>query len=330
MNDHALKQRFIEIAAQSLPLPGAGNTAERHRRLAETAREDISLAKLAEAHWDAVAILTEAGRTPAPGALYAVWASEAPGKAIDLVKDGDGYTISGSKPFCSGIGLVDRALVTVGPSPTRLVELDLHRNRPHIETDLAAWKVDAFRNTHTGALQFRRAEISADALVGGPGWYIERPGFWHGACGPAACWAGGAAGLVDFALTSRRRDPHTLAHLGAMHAEVWALLALLTQAGHEIDAAPNDGRSARIRALQLRHMVETMGTDILRRFARAYGPQPLSMNEEVARRYAEADLFLRQSHGERDLESLAHLVLERSSERPKERLNEHSKERLTA
>ena len=35
--------------------------------------------------------------------------------------------------------------------------------------------------------------------MGTPGWYVERNGFWHGAVGPAACWAGRAAGLVDAA-----------------------------------------------------------------------------------------------------------------------------------
>ena len=30
------------------------------------------------------------------------------------------------------------------------------------------------------------------AVLGEANWYVERPGFWQGACGPAAAWAGGA------------------------------------------------------------------------------------------------------------------------------------------
>ena len=63
MTARELKARLVAIVSQEVPLPGGGRTPERLRRLAETAREDLSLAKLAEAHWDAVAILVEAGRS---------------------------------------------------------------------------------------------------------------------------------------------------------------------------------------------------------------------------------------------------------------------------
>ena len=37
-------------------------------------------------------------------------------------------------------------------------------------------------------------------MVGGLHWYLNRPGFWHGAINPAACWAGGALSLIESAL----------------------------------------------------------------------------------------------------------------------------------
>ncbi|MBB5060528.1 alkylation response protein AidB-like acyl-CoA dehydrogenase [Granulicella aggregans] len=309
MSCKTLELRLRELVSQvKIPLPGSGRTAQRHRLLAETAREDISLAKIAEAHWDALAILAEAGRSAKEGEVYAVWASEVPASPLRLTRADDGHVLNGRKPFCSGIGLADRALITVGDPEQLLVEVDLRVNQPYLEGDLTIWQTDAFRNTQTGSVTFSGVRVDADAKVGGPAWYLERPGFWHGACGPAACWAGGVAGLVDFALASKRDDAHTLAHLGAMEANVWALLSLLNTAGDEIDASPTDRISAERRALQLRHMVEQSGSDILRRFSRAYGPQPLSMNESVSRRFQEADLFMRQSHGERDLESLGRLV----------------------
>ena len=315
MTADELRSRLADVVSQKLPLPGGGDTARRHQLLAETAREDLSLAKLAEAHWDAVSILAEAGRTPASNALYAVWASETPGQAVRLETADSGYRLTGSKPFCSGLGLVDRALITVGIPEQRLVEVDLRHDPERISANLEIWKTDAFRSTQTGAITFHELSVSGDSLIGAPGWYLERPGFWHGACGPAACWAGGVAGLLDFALTSKRDDPHTLAHLGAMQASVWGMYSLLTQAGVEIDANPFDSNAAYIRALQLRHLIEHLGADLLERFGRAYGPYPLSMNEETARRYQEAGLYMRQSHAERDLESLGKLTL-----RPKKNL----------
>ena len=319
MTSDALTNRLRVLMLDQLPLPGSGQTPERHRRLAEIAREDVSLAKLAEAHWDAVAILAEAGRLAEPGHLYAVWASEIPNQAIRIEQTDDGFVISGRKPFCSGAGLVDRALVTVGTPDQMLVEVDLNSNQHHIEVDLDCWKVDAFRATQTGGVNFLNAVLGPNALVGAAGWYLSRPGFWHGACGPASCWAGGLAGLLDQALQSKRDDPHTLAHLGAVSASVWGLYALLDNAGREIDALPLDFEAAQIRALQLRHLVELLGSEVLRDFSRAYGPQPLSMNAEISRRFQEAALYMRQSHGERDLEALARLIRSVSERSPRAR-----------
>ena len=255
-----------------------------------------------------MAILAEAGRIPEPDALYAVWASEIPGEALRLKRRSDGYELSGSKPFCSGIGMVDRALVTVGLPQQLLVEVDLRKNHERIGADLQTWKVDAFRATQTGSITFLNSRLPPTAPVGASGWYLERPGFWHGACGPAACWARGVAGLLYFATESKRDDPHTLAHFGAMQASVWAMYSMLRQAGEEIDDAPWDAMAAQIRALQLRHSIEHMGAEILQRFSRAYGPLPLSMDENTARRYQEANLYMRQSHAERDLENLGRLI----------------------
>jgi hypothetical protein len=74
---------------------------------------------------------------------------------------------------------------------------------------------------------------------------------------------------------------------------------------------------ARILALSVRHLVEQFSTDILRRLTRAYGPHPLAFDEEVSRTYYELDLYLRQSHAERDLESLGYQVMTaKSTEAP--------------
>jgi hypothetical protein len=302
MTREALAARLEEIRRETLPLPGAGATAERLRRLYELGEEDLTLAKLAEAHFDAVAILAEAGRAAAPGKLYAVWASEMPGKALRFAAGDGGYQVDGVKAFCSGAGLVERALMTVGGG--LLVEVDLEANAERMAMDLSGWTTEAFRLTNTAVVTFSGVRVADDAVLGGVGWYVERPGFWHGACGPAACWAGGVAGLLKFARASRRDDPHTLAHFAAMEASAWGMRAWLDAAGREIDAMPGDAKAAQVRALRVRHLVEQAATEDLRRFARAYGPYPISLEEETAQRYREADLYLRQCHGERDLESL--------------------------
>ncbi len=294
-----------ELVGEALPLPGAGDTVGRHRRLMEIGREDLSLARLAEAHWDAMAILAEAGRQPIAGTLYGVWAAEKPGQALRLeAQPGGGFALTGEKAWLSGAGLVDRALVTAGEPESLLVDVDLRAHAGRVAFDGSGWKTEAFRETRTAVGRFDAVPVAADEVIGEPGWYTGRPGFWHGACGPAACWAGGAASLVEMAMRTSRQDAHTLAHLGAMHADTWALGAYLDAAGREIDAGGDDGAEARVRALTVRHLVEQACTDVLRRLPRALGPVPLAMDEELQRRYQELDLYVRQSHAERDLEAL--------------------------
>jgi hypothetical protein len=69
-----------------------------------------------------------------------------------------------------------------------------------------------------------------------------------------------------------------------------------------------DAKAGQFRALQLRHLIDQLGTELLQRFSRAYGPFPLSMDEKTARRYQEAGLYMRQSHAEPDLEGLGRLM----------------------
>jgi hypothetical protein len=80
-----------------------------------------------------------------------------------------------------------------------------------------------------------------------------------------------------------------------------ASLSYLDSAGREIDAAPQNRECALVRALTVRHLIEQACTDILRRLPRAYGPHPVAMDEKISKRYRELDLYLRQSHAERDL-----------------------------
>jgi hypothetical protein len=293
-------RHLLEDGRLDLPFPGGGETARRHRELAQIARDNLALGRLAEAHADAIAILHEAGRKPQPEALYGVWASE--GKVGLKVFEG---AVSGQKAFCTGAGIVDCALVTVMEPERRLLEIDLRVAPDRRDFDASEWVTDAFLETSTATTLFRHYPISEADFVGPKGWYLERPGFWHGACGPANCWAGGAQGLIDYAQKHVREDnPHAMAHLGALAANAWQLGALLQAAGQEIDNDCENVHAARVRALCLRHLVEQSCTDTLLRFGRAFGPRPLAFDARIARRCHELSLYIRQSHAESDLEVL--------------------------
>jgi alkylation response protein AidB-like acyl-CoA dehydrogenase len=301
-------RRLLHEGALDFPLPGAGATHIRHRRLAELAREDVSLARLAEAHTDAVAILAEAGREARLDTLYGVWASEVPHQVLRLeLRDGN-FRVSGTKMFCSGASLVDRALLTARIPAHQLIDLDLRRNSATISYSDSDWITTAFADTRTATTTFQDAVLHEEDLIGKPNWYLDRPGFWHGACGPAACWAGGAMGLVDYARDHLKGDAHGLAHLGAMQAASWAMQACLEKAGREIDRGPDDRGASLQRALSLRHIVEHFCYEILQRFGRASGPRPLAFDAAASKRYQEVELYIRQCHAEHDLEILGQRI----------------------
>jgi alkylation response protein AidB-like acyl-CoA dehydrogenase len=282
-----------------LPAPGRGQTPARHRALLEIGRTDLSLARIAEAHADAVAILAESGQAPRHGALYGVWASEAPRAKVIARRTPAGWQLDGLKQYCSGATFLSAALVTAHCEDAVWL-FDIALGESGVRAEASNWETPAFADTATGPVSFNAVAVSNDRLLGQANWYLERPGFWHGALGPAACWAGGALSLVDAAALLQRRDAHSRAHLGAMQAAAWGVLALLDKAGQEIDADPLDERGeARVRALKVRHLVERLCTDILDRFGRATGPQLLAYDRHMA-----LTLYIRQCHAERDLETI--------------------------
>jgi hypothetical protein len=96
-----------------LPLPGRGQTRARWSALAQIAQRDLCLARLAEAHVDALAILSELhGPVPASGSRWGVWASHPLNPALTARREGDTWVLRGTKPWCSGARTCTHALVT--------------------------------------------------------------------------------------------------------------------------------------------------------------------------------------------------------------------------
>jgi len=294
-----------------VPLPGGGATALRLRALAAVARDDLAVARLVEPHLDALAILAEAGRPePPPGRLLAVWASE-PAAPVELraAPDGTGAVLRGTKPFCSGAATVDAALVTVRDAAhdrPLLVHVDLTAGRRAgtVTLDGSTWRTPAFAATTTATVTFAGHPVADGALVGEPGWYLDRPGFWHGALAPAAVWVGGAQGLLDVAERLGAASVHQQVGLGEMRALQWAMFAELQAAADEADRDPDDTDAARRRALVVRHLVERQCTRMIDLFATAHGPRPLAFDEQVITRVQELQLYVRQVHPGADLAEL--------------------------
>ncbi len=290
-----------------LPLPGAGSSWARWLALAELAGHDLSLGRLGEGHADALAVLSEAGHPEPPTDwVLGVWAA-GPVEAVTAHRPGGSWRLSGRRRWCSGASSLTHALVTAaidGAHQLFLVDLD----QPGVVPRRGSWPAVGMAESDSLDVDFResRAEV-----VGDPGFYLGRPGFWHGAIGVAACWWGGAVGISRalWRAAETQATPERLAHLGAVDAVLWSMETTLRAAATLVDARPGDGDGGRSLALRVRHLVEQGASEVMSRTGRATGAGPLSHDAAHARRVADLTVYLRQSHAEADLAALGRSLL---------------------
>lgn len=294
------------------PRPGRGETARRWELLATVAAADLTAARVAEAHIDALAILAEAEIDPeadlaAIGAgrdsTWGVFAAEAPGavlRAEEIQLYGAGrWHLAGTKPWCSLAGNLSHALVTAHTpgGHRRLFALDL--KGPNVKVETTGWESLGLREVVSGPIELQGAEAIP---VGADEWYLERPGFAWGGAGVAACWYGGAVGLARtlHAAAARKKDQIGQMHLGAVDLALAGARAVLGAAADDIDAGRADADAGVIMAARVRGVVAAAAEEVLRRVGHALGPAPLAHDAEHARRVADLQIYVRQHHAERD------------------------------
>jgi len=306
---------LIGSGALNLPRPGGGRTRSRFEALVRLGELDLTVGRLAEAHCDALAILAELApeKSELAGAadrLWGVWAAEPPNARVTATRTGDGWQLSGRKAWCSGAGIATNALVTAhaedGP---RLFSVNLAQSGARPLSD--SWPTPTLRGTDTRSVEFSDADAAA---IGEPDSYVQRPGFWYGAAGVAAVWLGGALGVLSPLLRAshdRELSDIDSAHLGTAVAALAAARAAVIVAADSFDADPADreGRAAVI-ARTTRAAVETAVAETIDRVGRSLGPAPLATDREHARRVADLQLYVRQSHADRDLADLGRRVAE--------------------
>ena len=295
----------------NLPLPGSGHTMDRFVALAEVSALDLSLGRLVEGHTDAIAILAEVGRCPPRAAVMGVWAARRPGADVIATRCRQGWHLRGRKPWASGAHTLTHALVTADTGHGHgLFQVPVES--PGVAAVSGTWPAVGMAMSDSADVDFDLL-VDGDRLIGAPGWYVDRPGFWFGSVGVAACWLGGALGLVRALradLADRAADPHQRAHLGAAAARCGSMARDIAWAAGRIDAVGSDpNREIRQVALEVRHLVEDGCLEVLAHVGRAGGAVPLCHDSAQARRLADLTVYIRQHHAERDTEALGRFLL---------------------
>jgi hypothetical protein len=299
----------------TLPEAGRGQTPRRWSALAALGRTDLALARLAEGHVDALAILAEAGRMAAQDALYGVWAARAGGTGVAVERGPGGLRLTGTVRFCSGAGVLDRALV-VATAPAEaeggdwLVEVDL--TAAGVGPDPDSWPSVGMDASDSLDVRFRNVMVNEEMIIGRDDWYVRRRGFRLGSGGVAAVWLGGAMGGYDrvIALLRERGKPdgHQLAEVGTLATALHAADALLANTAHAIDTEPDLDLAETIGLGK--SAVERVGREIVDVAPRITGPGPLCWEHSFAQHLADLAVYIRQHHAERDLAGLSRHLLD--------------------
>ncbi|MFF2385638.1 acyl-CoA dehydrogenase [Streptomyces sp. NPDC058108] len=306
---------FVQREAPDVPLPGR-STARRFSALSELGKRDLCVARLAEGHLDAAAILQELGHPlPAAGERWGVWAARPPGPGVHATRAARGWRISGVKPYCSGAHSCTHALVTAeAHDGYRLFAVAL--DRPAARPVEGTWPAIGMAGSDSLDMSFSNACARA---VGEVEEYLTRPGFQHGGIGVAACWLGGAhavaAALYERASGGGRMNEHMAAHLGTIDMLLHTADEVVRGAGEDIDIDPLDERrNARARSLRVRALIEKVCTEVLDHVGRATGAGPLCRDERHARAVADLTVYIRQHHAEVNLAELGRLATSRAPE----------------
>lgn len=292
--------------------PGEGRTHEYLSTLATLGRADASLARVIEPHLDAHAILRQAGIGPEItaigadcGSTWGVYAAHAPGMELAANEGRDGWTLSGTKPWCSLAGLLSHAVITAEVAGAGHQAFAVRLDPRRVSAVPTRWISRGLAGIPSGPIEVR--DLPAVPL-GRPGWYVQRPGFAWGGTGVAAVWYGVALAFRDRMLrklVDHAPDPIALAQFGGVDEGLFSAEASLQRAAEEIDAGTSD---AMLLAQRVRATVARVCEQVMLTAGHLLGPGPLVGEEAYARRVADLGVYLRQHHGQRDLAHLGELA----------------------
>ncbi len=297
-----------------LAAPGVGQTRSRWSALATLGAIDLTVARVAEPHLDALAILAESGQpeladATRTGTTWGVYAAEggtarlsAEAKPDLEARAPNAWQLDGTKPWCSLAEVVDHALVTAWMDEDQRGLFAVSLRQPGVTTQAqpGTWVSHGLSSVRSTPTSYQSADAT---LVGAPGWYLERDGFAWGGIGVAAIWFGGVVGIARrLRRQASEREPDQIgwAHLGTVDSALHAARSVLLESADAIDHGRADGESGALLALRVRQIVADAVETTIRVADHALGPGPLAFEGEHATRVSDLRIYVRQHHAERD------------------------------
>lgn len=278
-------------------LPG-GDTLAACDVLRALGRANLSVGRLVEGHVNALRLIRLYGQPAQQVAadvsvLHGVWGADADPPVQVAQRDGLDAWLKGRKKFCSGLGLVGRAVVTAhgddGMPQMLLVDVTDARR-----ADPGSWQVTGMRATASGGYDLTglRAEV-----LGQPGDFLHEPHFEGGIWRYLALHTGGLEALAEGVrrvLGPRAAHPLHAARLvdlviAANTARLWLESAALAA------EAPRAGAEAVPRVLLARQAIDAACQHAIAVAERAMGTAAFVEGATVDRVRRDLAFFLRQA-----------------------------------
>ena len=265
-------------------------------------RASLSVGRLAEGHMNALKLITLYGTSEQvqrhtaaalQGAIYGVWGADGAQPVGVSAELHSRLRLTGSKRFCSGLGVVKFAVVTAkGGSGLRLAIAEVHATD---RADASVWDTTGMRGTSSGHYDF--SGVSAEALGAADDYMIE-PHFQGGVWRYAAVQTGGLEALaedvrcvVQATATPGEAQLHRLARIASL---AHAARLMVTDAAVRVET-PGAGPEAVALSLAAREWIEAACLEGMALADRALGTKAFIKGQRAELVRRDLAFFLRQA-----------------------------------
>jgi alkylation response protein AidB-like acyl-CoA dehydrogenase len=287
-----------------------GSTLALLQTLKEVGRGQLPVGRIYEGHVNALQLIqlfgtpeqieryaADAGRH---GRIFGVWNAEGKTGGLQFVAAGDGrWRLEGGKLFASGLGHVDRPIVT-GRMPDGGWQMCvLPMDEAATRADHSWWKPLGMERTVSGAVDFSGVEVGSETLIGPPDTYYREPWFNGGSIRFTSVQLGGAEAIYDCTRAFLRETgmadhPAQRARIAEMAVAIESGNLWLHGAAAMAERPPEDAPAITAYAGMARIAIEQICLDVIRGAERCVGARGLIRPWPFERMIRDLTMYLRQ------------------------------------
>ncbi|WP_231426137.1 acyl-CoA dehydrogenase family protein [Pedobacter sp. Leaf250] len=239
------------------------------------------------------------------GHLFGVWNTQAQ-NGIEFSSQADQYIINGSKTFCSGVGIVNRALITGNINHEnrkgwQMVIVDMSKIADD-KIDKESWKPLGMKASQSYTVDFSGYVTDESDMIAHPGIYLTQPYFSGGAIRFAAVHLGGAAAIAENTIEylkdfNRTEDPIQRLRISNIMMQLVAGKLWLEKAGKNYDEWADDKNQEQeliAFANMTRVTIEDICLRIMDESNKCIGARGLMAPYDMERVFRDLSFYLRQ------------------------------------